>query len=32
MSRPIKCMHLKISEGKHDSVVLDRLKELLAGM
>ena len=29
-SRPIKCMHLKISEGKHDSVVLDRLKELLA--
>ena len=29
-SRPIKCMHLKISEGRHDSVVLDRLKELLA--
>ena len=29
-SRPVKCMHLKISEGKHDSVVLDRLKELLA--
>ena len=23
-------MHLKISEGQHDSVVLDRLKELLA--
>ena len=23
-------MHLKISEGRHDSVVLDRLKELLA--
>jgi hypothetical protein len=23
-------MHLKITEGKHDSVVLDRLKELLA--
>jgi hypothetical protein len=29
-SRPVKCMHLKISEGQHDSVVLDRLKELLA--
>jgi DNA polymerase-3 subunit alpha len=29
-SRPIKCMHLKIAEGRHDSVILDRLKELLA--
>ena len=29
-NRPVKCMHLKIIEGKHDRVVLDQLKELLA--